>query len=219
MKPTLAIRSHLGLGDNLVCNAIFRKYAEKFSITIPCKERNVPSVKFMLKDVEGVTLIPIGDGTSEDDHHADDAIAGMPSMKLGFYGPRPFDPERWDSEMYRQASVPFEDRWDKFVYHDPATKSSEEGQFIFLHDDESRGFNIDQSLLPDVRIVRPRIETTPNIFDTIPLMRAASEIHCIDSCFAILADSIEGITDKLFLHWYARYDKPPHYRKNWTIVT
>lgn len=80
-------------------------------------------------------------------------------------------------------------------------------EYIFVHEDRARGLDIDRRLLPagvpvfdahdpDVR--------SDNILDYCMVMERAKELHFIDSCFALLADRLPGVTCPTTCHAYAR---------------
>ena len=71
-----------------------------------------------------------------------------------------------------------------------------------------------ESLRTDIKriFVEP---ITPIIFDYCKLIENAKEIHAVDSCFHLLADSI-STNSKLFHHdlKYCRNPEEPHRTKN-----
>jgi hypothetical protein len=216
----LLIRGHLGLGDHLVTNAIVRDRATAHDeVVVLCKPHNAPSLAFMWRDLRNVELFSI-----EGDDEADKAVAemtraGYPVLALGFFGPQPFDPDRWDSEMFRQASLDPQLRWNGFKVDRQPSRELDipPHPYIFVHDDPERGFAIPSERLPSgIPAVRPTPGATPCIFDYWGILENASEIHCIDSCFAIFVDSLpEQKASRLVWHHYARRGRPPRYCKPW----
>lgn len=136
-------------------------------------------------------------------------------LSLGVYNENnDFDPLRFDESFYRQAGVPFLAKWEKFNVCEGSHRLVPLGA-PFIHDDPSRGFVIPMDGF------RPDSKMDANILSWIPHMRTAAEIHCINSCFAILADLIcNHPDDKLFLHHYARLDGGalPIFGREWTIL-
>lgn len=216
----LLIRGHLGLGDHLVCNAIYRDRAAKYGeVVILCKERNAPSLAFMLRDLTNVYVFTVdGDGEA-DELSAFAESNGKEVLRLGSYGEKPFNAQTWDSEMFRQAGIPFQNRWNEFrVSRQPSREVKKpDGEFIFVHDDHERGFNISPSkLTPGKLVIRPGDPRKNVIFDYWDILESATEIHCIDSCFAILVDSLPLLKAKrLCIHDYARNGLPPKYQAKW----
>jgi hypothetical protein len=226
-KPEILIRTHLGLGDALVCNAVVHHYAETHTVTFLCKPQNKISVAFMFRTNDNITVLDV-----ENDAEADEVVkeckgAGKKVLGLGFYGtpPLPNPPQLgWDKHMYVQAGMPFMDRWNKFrvARQESMELEAPKGRFIFLHDDESRGFKIRPETLPaKTKIVRPFKTDKNNIFEWWQHLEKAWEIHCVDSSFAILADSLPcRAAKRLVLHKYARPDGvEPQYLNTWEVLT
>lgn len=215
MKPPLLIRHHLGLGDHLICNGLVRvKAREHEAVFVPCKSHNFPSVDFMFSDLRNVHVIPVnGDkGAYEFCFSFSGEV-----LKLGMFG-EGFSYKGWDKCFYEQAGVPFECRWDEFSYPTTHSEYTWRGPYIFIHDDTSRGFTIDSKKLPNgVTEVRPD-RSRQSVFHWDLDIENAGEVHCIDSCFAIMADSLPRRKQELFLHLGCRADaKPPIYRKDWVV--
>lgn len=204
--------NHLGLGDHLLCNGLVRELAKTEKFIVPCYHRNLPSVRFMLDDVVNVEVAPIN-GDLEMIHLADT----FKPICLGYYCKDGFDAENFDVEFYRQAGVPFEKRWSEFHHglislHEKLPK----GDYIFVHDDAERGFEITR-LPKGVQVIRPD-KNVKNIFEHIPLLIFAKEIHCINSSFLILIDSLTLPKRPLVFHHYARPTPYPKLKEKWEIL-
>lgn len=229
MAKELLIRSHLGLGDALVCNAIVRHFSKNYDVTFLCKKHNQTSLAFLFRDDPKIVLHTTDNDRMPDDDYADAVTAhlrdfGKEVLCLGMYGDRSkYDPKVWDRSMYAQAGLDFQLRWNEFKCARqpscelPAPKS----RYVFVHDDPARGFEIPRERLPaGVKLVRPDPKATENLFAYWDLLENAAEIHVIDSCFAILADSLPELKAKrLVVHFYARAGAlPPAYRKDWEVL-
>lgn len=224
---SLFIRWHLGLGDALICNGLVRTLADNYDlIFVPCKFHNITSIRLMFSDAPKIIVLPV-----KDDHEADElsrilcAYGTVALMTLGMFRRESYDVKPgWDREFYEHAGVPFENRWSKFSAPNPIEKHNYfpaprvgYRRAAFVHHDSVRGFTIHGSLFPrDIPI--SNVYNKPTIFHWMDDIMTCSEIHCIDSCFAILADSIPTVATKLVLHKYARKSIPPIYKKNWTIL-
>ena len=56
----LFISHHLGLGDHIICNSIYREYANKYNwVYIPVFQNYLLVIRDMLKDVTNITYIPV----------------------------------------------------------------------------------------------------------------------------------------------------------------
>ncbi len=214
-NPTIFILPHAGLGDHLVSNAIYRHFAQTHNVVIPVKKHNVSSVQFMLRG------LPVAILQVEDDEEAKTlfrvAQKRCDTLALGMFG-KGFYEKDWDREFFRMANIPFEDRWNKWHVERDLSREFEPQiePYVFIHEDRNRGFQIKEALLPKINRYRVMPNVTDNIFNYCQLIEEATEIHVIDSCFAILADSLPKLKAKRFVvHAYARPNAlPPSYRNN-----
>jgi len=105
--------------------------------------------------------------------------------------------------------------WEEIMRLDPNEP------FYFVHDDELRGFNIDENNIDNggsIPIVRPVIRAN-TIFDYLPLIRRATEVHCIDSSFALMLDRASGIKATKYIHRYCREESVyPSYKNDWKVL-
>jgi len=233
---------HLGLGDHLICNAIYRHYSKQSDVVVlPVKERNQQTIEDMLMDLENVILLPLPDTNSdffmlqESTRHEK---TGYNIIKLGYFGENFLKDRnlRYDVNFYQQANVDFEKRWTQFYYqrdqdaeYDLYKKlcgNFKEGEYIFLHEDSRRGFTIDRKLVPSeykiITPIPPSLKDAKNIsshfFHYGYILEHAAEIHCIESSFAAL---IEGLTlkNKKYAHRYARPEASQDYCHEFTYKT
>jgi len=237
------LMGHLGLGDHLICNALVRYLAESAPIVVLAKRHNVSSCTFMWRDKVAISVFPVS--------HDEDALAavevaersGFEIIRLGGYRDSEYDRSAWDKEFYRHAGLAFERRWSGFkvdrrisselmvvdapggavdlVPFDPNRRWTTR-PYVFVHDDSSRGFNIDPQRLPHkLPVVRPRPlhGLQSNIFDWLGVLMNAEEIHCINSSFAILADHAPSLAaSRRVMHAYAREGVLPASRMEWEVL-
>jgi hypothetical protein len=210
----LFIRQNLGLGDHIICNAIVRHYAKDNEVELGVYPHNLVSVKAMFSDLPNVTFKE-GDDIELNVYTA---TTPHPVLRLGF-GCRFFNSWKFDSEFYAQAGLPFEMRWNGFKHAPVEQINTPSYQYVFVHDDPERGMVIDRKHIRsgmDV-VVASKNKLLP-IGAYMELLQSASEIHCIDSSFALLADSIPTAGRK-FLHRYCRPNgEHPVYRNRWEII-
>jgi len=220
--PALAVRHHLGAGDHLICLPIYRHFAAKYGLLIPVKRRNVETVQFMTRDLCRAIL------AVDDDAMADRLVEtarkrGCLVLRLGMFAEGSFDEKQWDREFYRVAGIPFEARWAKWTVERDLSREFEPPKepYVFVHQDVKRGFTLDYCRLPKhLHMVEPELGKTENIFDYVRLIENADELHVIDSCFAILADSLTTLKAKRkVVHLYCRPNAlPPTYKPGWEIL-
>lgn len=211
--------SHLGLGDHLICGPIVRDLAKKHSsVVVLCKAHNVHSVSFFYRDAANIEVFAVAD-----DDEAKAAIkavqdAGLETLGLGVWCDKPFDAQHWDQCFYNQYGLPFKERWNSFKCVRQPSRELEvpKGEFVLLHEDKKRGYLIDRKRLPKLPIVEVTPEQTANLFDFWGLIEGATELHLMESCVAILADSLPVIkARRCCIHHYCRSSIAPQYQLNW----
>jgi hypothetical protein len=228
-SDNILIVHHLGLGDHIICNALYRELAKRHDmVCLPVKYHNCASVEYMLRNVPNCVIRPV-----EDD--ADMMFFASEVWKheikwIGNTGPN-FIGSDWDVSFYQQAGVEFSDRWTKWecprdgkAEDNIAKLMLTEGErTVFIHEDSARGLQID---ITRVQIgFDHAIFVTPGytniLFHWRKVIEACDEIHCIPSSFAAFIDSIPlPKNPKLFLHHYTRANEPlMKINKNWTVLT
>jgi len=220
---SILIATNLGLGDAIICNAIFRHYAKSYDLVcIPVKHHNLPSVNFMLRDVPNIVLRGVAS-----DVEAMVFLRNWKGHKKGlgaFSSDGTFKAAQFDREFYRQAGVDFDCRWNQWqCVINPMSKDRVEHDhpFAFIHDDESRGMTIKLDHLGIGLSAIWKPENLDTIFSAWEHIEKAQEIHCINSSLALFIDSIPlPKNPRLCLHLYARPGgEVPTFRKNWERLT
>lgn len=206
------IQPHLGLGDAIVCNGLVRVLARCYDeLHWPALSSNLASLRAMWADLENLLVVPVKDD-AESSKHGKSFTRGL-VLRLGVFSNEPLE-TCWDRQMYRQAGVPFEERWRSFKL--PVGKWEKLCDPVaFLHDDPVRGFVIDRQQLPANACQPGRHDV---IFEVLPWLQQAPEIHVIDSAFLCLADSVSTV-GRLVFHRYARpHGCPPTLAKSWEVL-
>jgi hypothetical protein len=162
------------------------------------------------------------------------ARKGFQVINLGVFGDNFYSEQvmRFDEKFYHQGNTPFDFRWSKFFF--PRNRYFEQKLFdhlvgstqdyVFLHEDRSRGYVINRELIPSkYRIIEPSmLAPYGNFFNYYKILENASEIHCMESSFAALIESL-NLKNPKFAHRYARpeakssYFQEFTYRSDWTI--
>jgi hypothetical protein len=236
-KQSVFVIHHQGMGDMLVCLGLYRALAERHDrVIIPAKEPNLETIRHALSDISNLKVIkiPFMSKRGRWGHHVLRVmtvmswvfrLVGFRTLRLGTLGDSFLSDAanvRFDENFYQQAGIPFSERWNSFSY--PRRKAQEEELFliaqsklrdyIFLHEDQARGYTIDRSLLPDGLPVFTPMSPTSGYFvtDYTKVIEGATEIHVIESSFAVL---VEGLSPKgkMFAHRYAR----PEAMGNWKL--
>jgi hypothetical protein len=225
------IYHHLGLGDHIILNGLIRNLIKDDGLYfLFCKKHNVKNVEFMYRDIKNLRLISIDTDTDVINFLNKNKINNL--IKIGhdnleFF--KRFYSCTWDEAFYRQMNVDFEERWNSF-YYERDIKSENilyellnptNDKFVLIHNIDSTGTDrIDYTKinLPYKKIF---VEKPHAIFDFGKLVDMAEEIHCVDSSFKHIVDSIPT-KGQLFYHKYynAKHGESENHqhKKNWIIV-
>lgn len=204
------------MGDHIICNGLVRsliKEGEEYTLFV--KPHNITSVKFMYRDLKNLHF-ELGDDSYVNNFIVSNKITNEDLIIAGF-NTHP-QAKEFDDSFYLQNNLPFSYRWDKFYVERDLDSEKKlfqkfnmmEQNYVFIHDDHSRGYKIDESKIikKNLKIVRPIIGLTDNIFDYCYLMEHSSESHFIDSSFRLMFDSLKLRNNNIFYH----YTYPSVYR-------
>jgi hypothetical protein len=201
------IHQHLGLGDHIICNGLIRNlYKKHKKINLFVKRHNILNVSFMFKDLFNLNILPIN--TDEDVYRNYNHNV----LRIGFEHLNNLIQKHsigWDEAFYKQLEITFNDRWDLFfVERDLRGEENlykklnpNNEKYSIIHSTGSDGINrIDYSKInKNLLQIEIKKEHTNNIFHYLSLLENADEIHCIDSSFLHLSDSVTTNGD-LFFH-------------------
>lgn len=190
----IMIYHHLGLGDHFICNGLVRYFYESTKparLYLPVKNPYFITVSRMYADLPAVIPVPV---------NKDKDVMKLPHVSLsdrviqiGFSKAR-LD---FDLSFYDTTGVPFSVRWDYFkaVRDGGREKRLEEmagvkdgDRFILINNVGSPGrFRV--KIHSDLRqiVVSP---LTDWLLDWCSLAAKAEEVHCIDSAFIHLAQTL-----------------------------
>lgn len=233
-QKNVFIAGHGGLGDHILCNGIYREYASRHDVcVIPVNKRYLTSMEDMLGDLSNIVLLPCNDDIRDvmvvalRDHFNN---LGFNILSLGSFGQNQvkWDNTQFDQIYYDQANVCFNKRWSSFYYPRDTKRELElfdsfdcqPGGYIFLHEDIERGMVINRELIEsDLTIISPNTSLqSGRFFDYGYLLENALEIHCIESSFAALAESLQ-ISAKKYAHRYCRWEASRFQRMEFTYRT
>lgn len=226
----LLILPHLGLGDAIIINGLVRTiYPRYASVSLVTKTPNYDSVSPMFEDLDCLGIIPV-----ENDAHARSvadvygADGRYDVLRLGGFRYGDFlsshSNNHFDEEFYRQAKIPFGYRWSAFKIPTPLDyrlcDTSREYSLVCGDCSTGSGLIEESRMRPSIDRVRPF--KTESILYWVPAIVGASEIHCIDSAFLNLVESLDLGSKPLFFHKYARRHPDerlyPTLRRTWTIL-
>lgn len=210
-NKVLFVYHHLGMGDHIICNGLVRELSDRGNkINLFVLGHNYESVKFMYRDIDMI-LITVKNDNEVIEYLKNNKITSI--IKIGFDKLITKD-VRFDQAFYRDLDIDFKLRWDKFIVKRDYDKEDnlynkyklEEKNYIFIHDDKTRNYSINEKYISNkkIKIVRPIIGLTNNIFDYCKILENAAEIHCMDSSFKLLADSLYKKANSMYYHIYVR---------------
>jgi hypothetical protein len=224
---TIYIYHHLGLGDHIICNGLVRELTKEYNkVYIFAKLHNKVAVENMYLYDNKFEILPFNNDDNVRNYIHHNNIKNI--IKIGFDRLR--TDIKFDKSFYDQYNVPFEYRWSKFKINRNIKKEKElfnkynikEKEYCFLHDDPSRKFNIDREKInTDLKIISPKLGLTDNMLDYSYILENAKELHCMDSSFRLLADSLKLNTSNLYYHTYVRgvgNSNVSHSKYDWKIV-
>ena len=214
----LLLLTHLGMGDMLACNGMVRQLCERSGeLLLVCKERNRRSVAFMYRDLPNLKLLPVREDRDISPRFGSDGALlrrleadGYTLMLLGMHSSGDWQQGcvSYVDALYAQAGVHPYTRYTHFkVLRDRAAElKGPDGDYVFMHDDADRGFQIFKQLPPATALVcPPPLSGAPddNIFDYCAAIERALAVHVIDSCFAHLVDLL-CLNPERHLHAYGK---------------
>lgn len=201
------IHHHLGLGDHIICNGLVRTLIKSRNIKLAVKEKNLKNVARMFKDCDIEYFIA-------------DENESTGNLGWCFGGDKNIN---FDESFYKQANVDFTERWQSFYIERDYQKETLvcdhlnlPSKFALIHNTASAGtVNIDtETNLPVIRMEKTPAEDT--MFDWMGVIERATEIHCINSSFIHLVDSM---LPKAKLFYYDDRSHLPFSKKlNWNII-
>jgi hypothetical protein len=239
MAKLLFMSAPRATGDHIICNGLYRHFASKYDLCVfPVKKPMLLNVTSMLSDLHNIEYMVWPSFITRRSTY----VASYLFKKLKFdvakfaWDGDDFPskiPMTWDRNIYHQFSLNFNMRWDNFFAPRNIEKENElyellgcgTGDYAFVHDSPSRNFTIDNSYInPKLIVIKPITKINKfSIFDYRKVLENASEVHCIESSFSALIESI-NLKKPLYAHRYARPEvimNPWHaysYRLDWNII-
>lgn len=223
-KPDLVIIPHQGIGDLMITNGIIRHYSEKHRVIIGIRPDNTTNAQFMFRDIHDLAIF-----TAVNDEQlryiATTQLSHIPRIGLGYFNAPncwgPFPHGHFAQIFYTDAGLDYECMYSKFfvlrdfqreqALYDAIVKHLGTDKYIIIHDDPSRGLNIDESLVecPEgvakMYIGKNRIPIQgETIFDYRMVLEKCVAFHGFNSNIPFLIDLWKIPVDKKFLHLYPR---------------
>lgn len=198
----MIIHHHLGLGDHFVCNGLVNYIAKISSepIDLICKKQNLAAIEYLYSENKQIIIIPI-EGINEILEVNTYAIkTGKKLLRVGF---NHCDPKNWDRSFYDQLNIDFIERYRFFQL--PKNKPINlikvpNIPYVLIHNESSEqryNISINNNGLKKIYLDK---QAGFHILSYIDIIMNAEEIHCIDSSFFHLIDSLTNVTNQLYFH-------------------
>jgi hypothetical protein len=163
MVDNVYLHHHLGLGDHIICNGLVR-YLLKNSIRnviLPTKKHNIESVDYMYRDLPTVKIDPV----IKDECAVKKYKKYKNVLRIGFEN---IQGNNWEKSFYDQVNI----NYNAFVCFTSSTSSN--------------------NIKPDTDLPVIYLEKiTNNLFDWLPIIFNASEVHTIDTSIFQLIKQIK----------------------------
>ena len=218
--------SSMTLGDAIVCYPISRivaKTTEK--MYLPCLYKFRDTLLTLYADESNIELVSFDSLHHETEFiklHNLTRIESPPiySTRVHIDNPPRYVQAsvNWDRQVYEYFDILYSQRYREFVLPKNISGSKElyyqltggSTDYVLLNQqtgDHKNGMGIDLTgfrqakNLPDMKIVEITISMTNNMMHYIDLIKNAKEIHCVNTSFFWLVDSVFNLTNaQLFYH-------------------
>jgi hypothetical protein len=208
------IYHHLGFGDHIVCNGMVRYFYKKYNeLSLFCYIHNLENVLYMYRDLDNLNVIGIDSDQSAVQYILDNKLD---TIQVGFSKLKNLMPEiACDKAFYKSIGLDFSIRFDEFYFERNYEQENQvlknlnpsNEKYIFVHDDPSRGFDLDLNKVnSQYKIIKN--DEQFKIFDYLTLLENAEEIHFMQSSFKELICSYKMEKPKLYQHNYIRKYTP-----------
>jgi hypothetical protein len=224
----LYLCTHYGFGDYVVCYGLVKEMSKRYDnvilFAIPHRSvLHISNIKRLYSSIKNVQI-----NTDDPKLYPDvlyvgwnkftEALAKDPSTHcLNFF--------------YDQVGVPLNLMWDNFYYDRDMAKEKEifydrlglkdDEEYIFLHDDPVRGFEINrQHITPDIKIIHLVELDDVSILDTLYLIERSKEVHVGNTGLVPFIELMNIKHNNLNYHKYIRPlpSEQPIFKLNWRII-
>lgn len=215
---------HLGMGDHIISNGLVRCLREQYKqVSVFCAPEHFESVNFMYRDDKNIIVVPVG-GVSEINKYIRNNNLEEKTIRVVA---KPDHLVSWDESFYTQLNINKQNRWDKFkILRDNEREKNlfdlinpKNEKFVLIHSAGSDGKDrIDYSKINESFMKIFVKKYTENIFDFLYLVEKAEEVHCVQSSFHHLVDSLD-LNDNIYFHTLKKSRGFSHKIKDkWKIV-
>ena len=233
MSKKIYILHHLGLGDHFHCNGVVRfllkeKYKDT-KVLLFAKQKYLEMVQFMYRDLHNLKVIPISNDEKIEQEEINSYLnEGDKIERIGFdyFLKNKHKNKTIDMLFYEQFNIDYSQRfnltyWKRDTFNEEKlyNKLVHNKDYIFIHDDPSRGFIIPEKFISkEFQIIKNSYNYS--IFDYSKIIENAKEIHVMESSARCMLEYLNTEYSKHFL--YNFIDGPwksiPYYNQSNEII-
>ena len=221
--------THLGLGENIVCNGLLNYFSESFDkIYLPVKSRDINNINYLYKDNQKIEVFKIEHSSEVEDINSFAKKNNLITLKVGFKKRKPpFNLSFYDqfglpySYSISKFRVPRDIKKEKSLYQHLKDVYKVKDRYQVVHNQSSYGkvsLQVNNEL-PTI-FIEKETDLYKNIFLYSKVIKNATEIHCLDSSFLHLVERVETDAELIFhnIKKDGQRGADVHLVKNWKIV-
>jgi len=211
-KKTIFVKTHLGMGDNIVHNGMIRKIAKEnpdCEIFTGAKHYYFDNVKYMYRDVPNINVVSVVEDNGLQHHMATTKYDQIISTHFG--DRMPYRYERYfDNAFYMMVGEDPKVKIDYFhlerdadledkIYNKLITDKGIQ-DYVFVHEKKENQVLIDRNKIgTDLPVVVAEPEY--GIFELLKVIENAKSVHVVSSCFLSLF-MCKNYNENFFAHMY-----------------
>jgi hypothetical protein len=223
----LYLCTHYGFGDYVMCYGLVKELSKRYDMIYlfgisHLSGLHIDNIKRLYSSIENVEIL-----TNDPKLYKDVLYLGWdPYFKTIEEGIA----IQCAKYFYDQVGLPLNLMWDNFYFERDMAKEREiyyrrlglieNEEYIFLHDDPSRGYVIDRKYIPKMKIITLNQIWDKSILDMLYLIEKAKEVHIVNTGLVSFIDQMNIKHDNLNYHKYSRplEFEQPILKLKWNII-
>jgi hypothetical protein len=226
MTNTIFIKTHLGMGDNIVHNGLIRKIAKEnptSQVFTAAKNHYLKNVQYMYRDVNNITVVGVNEDAGLQTYLVTNKFDKIISTHFGD-GNVPYKYDRYfDDAFYMMVGenpkvkkeyyhLERNEELENKIYNELIVKKGIT-DYIFIHEKKAHQILIDRNRIEkDLPIIVA--EEKYGVFELLKVIENAKSVHVISSCFLSLF-MCKQYNKNFFAHMYCdRAEIAPYIKKH-----